>query len=200
MWLILMFDVTHSHVCHDSFICVPWLICICVMWLILKLDVTRAYVWRDSFICVTWLVYMCDMTHSHASTGSCIRVRWLDRICDVTHSYVWHDSLTRVIHMLDTARAHLCASAEYRLFYRALLQKRPMILFMCECEHSSTRRHRPFNVCISLKWPIYMCNVTRCILGQVSRSSATYISLKWLIHTHHMTRSYVWRDPFLGVT
>jgi len=23
------------------------------------------HVWHDSFICVTWLIHMCDMTHSY---------------------------------------------------------------------------------------------------------------------------------------
>ena len=26
---------------------------------------TRSHVWHDSFMCVTWLIHMCDMTHSH---------------------------------------------------------------------------------------------------------------------------------------
>jgi len=43
-WLIHMCDMTHSYVCHDSFI---WLIHMCV--------VTHSYVCHDSFICASWL-------------------------------------------------------------------------------------------------------------------------------------------------
>jgi len=47
----------HSYVCHDSFICVPWLIDMCAM--------THTYVCHDSFICVPWLIHMCVMTRSY---------------------------------------------------------------------------------------------------------------------------------------
>ena len=49
--------ITHSHMRHDSFTRVPWLILICVM--------THAHVWHDSFIRGTWLTNTCAMTHSH---------------------------------------------------------------------------------------------------------------------------------------
>jgi len=47
-------DSAYSHVRHDSFICVTWLIHM--------RDMTRLYVYRDSFICVSWLIYLCDGT------------------------------------------------------------------------------------------------------------------------------------------
>ena len=57
-------DMTHSCVCHDSFICVTWLIhadsCICV-------TLTHAHMWHDALMCVTWLIHMCDTTHAHRS-------------------------------------------------------------------------------------------------------------------------------------
>ena len=72
------------------------------------------YEWHDSFICVTWLVHMCA----------------------VTDSYVWHDSLICVTWCIHTRRRAIwyeyinliVSFAEYRLFYRSLLQKRPIIL------------------------------------------------------------------------
>jgi len=52
-----MWAVTHSYVCHDSFIYVPWLIQIYAM--------THSYVCRDSFTCVPWLsVQHILMTHA----------------------------------------------------------------------------------------------------------------------------------------
>jgi len=56
-----MCDVTHSYVCRDSFVCVPWLIHMCAM--------THFYVveWFTmqvkGFICVTFLICMCAATH-----------------------------------------------------------------------------------------------------------------------------------------
>jgi len=46
--------VSHSYVCHDSFLCVPWLIPMCAM--------THSYVWHDSFMCVTWLLHTYEIT------------------------------------------------------------------------------------------------------------------------------------------
>jgi len=48
--LMRMCAMTHSYVCWDSFICVPWLIHICAM--------THSYVCHDSFICLPWLIHM----------------------------------------------------------------------------------------------------------------------------------------------
>jgi len=129
---IQMCDMTHSHVRHDSFICVTWLIhmlwhdsFICATWLIHKCDMTHSYVRHDSFICVTWLILMCDMTHPHVwhdsficTTwliqkcdmsrwnvwhGLFICVTWLIHVCDMTHSYAWHDSFICVTWLI-----HMC--------------------------------------------------------------------------------------------
>jgi len=67
-WLIHMCVMIHSYVCHDSFICVWWLIHMCVM--------THSYVCHDSFICVSWLIHMCVMTHSYVCGDSCVCVSW----------------------------------------------------------------------------------------------------------------------------
>jgi len=67
----------HAHMCHDSFICVPWIIHMCEM--------ARSYVWHDSFIRVTWLIHMCDMTHSYLWRDSFTCVTWLIHMCDMTH-------------------------------------------------------------------------------------------------------------------
>ena len=76
--------MTHSHVCHDSLLCVPWLIHMCAM--------THSHVWHDSFICVPWLIHMCAMTHSYVCHDSFICVPWLIHMCAMTHSHVCHDS------------------------------------------------------------------------------------------------------------
>jgi len=78
-WLICMWDMTHSHVWHDSFTCdsftyVTWLVHICMTWLICMCKITLWYLWCDLFTFVTWLIH----------------------ICCVTHSYLWHDSFTCV--------------------------------------------------------------------------------------------------------
>jgi len=84
-WLIHMWNMTHSHVCNDPFVCVTRTIHM--------RDTTYSYAWNGSFIGVTWLLHMCDMTHAYAWHDAFIRVNWLIHTCDMTHSYAWHDSL-----------------------------------------------------------------------------------------------------------
>jgi len=64
--IILVCDMTRSHMWHDSFSYVTWLVRI--------YDMTRSRMWHDSFAYVTWLILMCDMTrigvsicHSYAN-------------------------------------------------------------------------------------------------------------------------------------
>ena len=91
-WLIHMCDMTHSYVWRDSVLCATWRIHMC--------DMTHSYVRHDPFLCVPWLIPMCAMTHSFAWRDSFICVIWRIHICDMTHSYVWHDSFTCVIWLI----------------------------------------------------------------------------------------------------
>ena len=92
-WLIHLLAMTHSYVCHDSFVCVPWLIC--VTWLIHLCGMTLSFVFvrRDSFICETCLVCMWDMTRLYLRHDSFICETWLVCMWDMTRLYVRHDSL-----------------------------------------------------------------------------------------------------------
>ena len=122
-------------------------VCVCVRWLI--------HVWHYSFMRnltpshVTWLIHVRHDSFMHVP--GLIRV-WHDSfICDITRPYatwlmhMWHDSF-----MWDMTRLCMCPGsfvcaymgwlrfvgslklwvslAEYCLFYRALLQKRPILL------------------------------------------------------------------------
>jgi len=73
-------NMTHSYLCHDSFI----------------------------FLCVTWIIQICDMIHSYMTnsigTQSSIRISPI-YLCDTTHSYVLHDSF---IFMYVTRCIHVC--------------------------------------------------------------------------------------------
>jgi len=126
-WLIHMCDMTHSYVCHDSFICKTWHI---HMWHgLFTCDMTHSYViwhthmWHDSFIrdmthsyvwhdslCLPvatgrwliWHIHMCDMTHSYVWHDTFMCVPWLIHMCDMTHSYVqWY------IHMCDMTHSYV---------------------------------------------------------------------------------------------
>jgi len=67
--VIDMCDMTRSHVWHDSFICVTWLI-LCVTWLTENSDRLADKMSRKRQMYAIWFVHMCDTTHS---------------MCDMTH-------------------------------------------------------------------------------------------------------------------
>jgi len=99
--------------CHDSSICVTWLIH--------TYEITHSYVWHDSFM----YVYMCDknltqscLQHWHyvMIPSHCRQQQWRSARNDMTHSYVWHDSfvcVTWLIHVYIRATwtwlNHTCA-------------------------------------------------------------------------------------------
>jgi len=188
-WLIHMCDMTHSYVCHDSFICVPWLIhsFICATWLVHMRDVThsymcamtRSYVCHDSFVYVPWLIHMCDMTHSYVWHDSFICGTWLIHMCAMTHSYVWHDSFicvpwlihsficaTWLVHMRDVTHSYMCDMTR-SYAWRDSFVCATWLVDMRDVNHS------------------YMCN----IYVQLSRARS------------QQTRSYVWHEPstYIGV-
>jgi len=137
-------------------------------------------------ICAIWLIHTCDMAHTK---------------CPATSS------------RLPTSRRKLFF-AECRLFYRALLQKRPMIaniktqsnvwceVFICVprlinmCDTTHLCDTNPSWVChdplICVKRLIRMCDLTHSYLCHDS-----FIRVPWLIHIGDTTHSYAWLDPFM---
>jgi len=111
-----MCAMTHSYMCQDSFICVPWLIPMCAM-IISMCAMTYSYIRHDSFLCeyahmlawvhwdtigcckyhdsfiyVPWLILMCTMTHSYVCCTVFTFVPWLISMFAMTCAYVRHDS------------------------------------------------------------------------------------------------------------
>jgi len=137
-WLTPMCAMTHSHVCHDSLPCAPWLSnktqkrSIDVYTYILFIYILCIYIQP------TGSKDMCAMTHSHLFHDSTARLKkeqeiylhiyvWYIYICIYiyvytymymyiyiyTHSYVRHDSFIFVqwrIHMWATTNWYVCAT------------------------------------------------------------------------------------------
>jgi len=119
LWLTLMCNRTHEliHMCDmitacAAFACATWPIdarvCVCVCVCVCAFPGATWLTACDSLPCATWHI------------NSLICATWLTLMRRGTHLYA------RGIH------------SEYRLFYRALLQKRPMItvhIYMCDMTH-----------------------------------------------------------------
>ena len=111
--------------------------CICVTHIL-----TYHYLWDGSFIFVTHILYLWLLhVYNNMRQTSCI---YVTRV--LAYHYLWHDSFAYVTHILfmTFSRVQRCVKtllhlwlvgslrlwvsfAEYCLFYRALLQKRPII-------------------------------------------------------------------------
>jgi len=72
VWLIRMCAMTHSYVCHDSFICEPWLIHIWTDSFLCGPPFYDACEWQDSFKYVPWRIHVCGKTHLYEKGLICI--------------------------------------------------------------------------------------------------------------------------------
>jgi len=177
-WLMHMCDMTRAHVWHDSGTCVTWLIHMCGINVNRLCAMTHAHVWHDPCICVTWLMHMCDMTHAYVWHDSCICVTWLRHMCDMTHAYVWHDLCTCV-----TWLNRLCAMTHAQVWHD---------LYIC------------------VTWLIRMCGVTHaylrldsfihsyvCAWDHQIRSPSLFwgdVTQLWTIHWRIITRIQPWTN------
>ena len=144
-------------------------------------------------------------------------------MCDMTHSYVWHASFVCVIRPMYIIRMFdrkwQVSFAEYRLFYRALLQKRPIthdacvtndgcVIGMCDPTRSYAWHERSYAwhdsfMCVIR--PIYMCDTTNSFLrtGIWVEWNDSFIYVTCLMHICDtmcdMTHLYVWHDSFIYV-
>ena len=166
-------DMTHSHVWHDSFICVTWLIRIYEIPPSCFLDR-----WHDSFSCVIRLIHMCDVTHAHVCHDSFICVTWRMPMCVMTHSYVWHDSfpcVTWLVHTCDMTYSHV--RHDYAHAWRDLsscVTYHHHVVSTVEMTHSYVS-HDPFIcvTCLCVIWLMPMCDMTHIYVWHYSYTGAT---------------------------
>jgi len=118
-------DMTRCCVCHDSLLCVTWLVVAC--------DMTRCCVWHDSSLCVPWLVVVCDMTRYCVWHDSSLCVPWLVVVCDMTRYCVWHDSLLCVTYDALTSATRLIDTCDISL--RVCDMTRCCVQDVCDMTH-----------------------------------------------------------------
>jgi len=85
-------DMTHSCVWHDPFGLLVCVICLYDMTGSYVSDMTYSCVWHDLFGTFACMIGLYDMTHSYAWHDTFICVTWHIHMCDMTHSYVWHNT------------------------------------------------------------------------------------------------------------
>jgi len=177
-------DITHSHVWHESFIRVTWLIRhMCEMadsygWhdsFISVWHVSFIYVWNDFFICERWRSNFLADFHDLIEIDICVNVNW--------NVWMWHD-----------------ADACIRLTWR---------IHMCTCDVTrSYAWHNSFTCAI---WLIYMCDITHSHVQQIFLTYATRFSgfsqalmsapiTVDMYVEFDMTYSYVWHDACICAT
>jgi len=146
-----------------------------------------SHAWMKISCHMTWFVHTCG-------NDSLICVTYIIRTCDVTHSSV--------------------SFAEYRLFYRALLQKRPVIIDMCGMHHSPSHdmiRSYVWQwlIDVTYQWVIDMTSMRHASFVRVTwlNSIIGCTCVTWLISTCEMTfivcdmtHSHVWHASFVRVT
>jgi len=93
---LMCFWVLYVYVCHDSFICGPWLIhantCRLSHVYLVRVSVCGGH---DTLVCVPWLIYTRDMTHSYEHMFLVWCVSWsYTCICVLIHQCACHDSFT----------------------------------------------------------------------------------------------------------
>ena len=174
-------DITRSHVWHESFASVTWIIHMC--------DMGHSCLWQDLFIRVPWLIHICvthqvlvsrqyvgiyifhtcDMTHS-----------WLIHIHDITHSYVWHDSFIRVTWLVHICVTHqVLVSRQYVGIY---------LIHTCDMTHSYTLH----NLFICVTWLVHACDMTRSHMCDTPGAGIATVC-------GYLPHSYVWHDSFTYV-
>jgi len=126
--------MTHSCVCHDSFICVTWLVHVsvhmcamthsCVLWLIHTCDMTHSCAWLRHYILPTSTVHtntrrrqVWYMSHSCVWNDWCeVKDRWHTSMTSVR----WHTSMTSVTLMTHLWYMNDVSVIDKRLMYHMM--------------------------------------------------------------------------------
>jgi len=170
-------------VCHDLFICVPWL-----FW--------------EHFICVSWLIHMCVMTLLEAPffcltqfwwvNNSSICVPWLIHTCAMTHSFVCHDSLICITCVLWLFREHLHFDSKDPDKWLWHIHTCAVTHYVCAMTFLETPLFRPTRFRLGIVTHSYVCHdsLWNSLLSSQKipiSDRDSCIRVPWLIHMCAMT-------------
>ena len=200
-----MCDMTYSHVRHDSFTYMTWLIFMC--------DMSHSHVWHGSFTGVAWLIHICGMTHSHVWHALFACVTWLIHICDITHphvcnhsvacviclkSQVWQDSFTCVtwlIHMCNMTPSHhslIPISQLIHAFSYKTHTRTSRVIRMLLAWRAKSIRRGYIHINMSMSLAIHLCLSTATIFSYETSHLFIWdmfphvtLAHQWVIHMTH---------------
>jgi len=180
-WLIRMCAMTHSCVCHDSFICVPWHTCECVV----------AHTWHTCEWVSFTLTSLIHTAHSPYSKKLVVR--------HMSHGFIttlWDmDLINKECDMWVT-----CHTVYLSQWWEACLIHMSHDSLKCSCV---IRDRSPSYVTHEYIHRYELSHVTHEWIHMHKLSRVWHnlcICVTWLIHTYDMNPSYMFRDSFVCVT
>ena len=178
--------MNYSHMEHDSFVCVPWLVRWCAV-----THSQSVHRWTRQNTC------SCNMTHSHVRCDSFVRdsLAVYALMSATNNSFVWHGSFTRVVWLIRTAT---------RLMRMWMMTRLHVCRSWLTCRLHIVGRDQ-YLVCATLL--IHTCDVTHSYVCRDSRAGYTslsetnnlcawqdsFVRVLWLVRTFAVTRSQATR-------
>ena len=161
---------SHSHVRHDSFTCVTWLIHMC--------DMTHSHVWHDSFTCVTWL-----MLWSTDSKDNCLKNRLL--IEAVRPEVSGLHTMSHVTHVDESC--HTCEWVMSHMWMSHVTHDNESC-HTCEWVMSLTHVDESCHTCAWVMSHMTMSHVTH--VNESCHTCEWVMSQMWMSHVTHVNESF----------
>jgi len=204
MWLACL------HVCHDSFICVSWLIHMC--------DMTHPYLWHDIFNQHTvHNVHICDMTRH-------VTCEWvMSHMNESCH--IWTSHVTYMLYITcEASILHMhtqkwCPKKNGANVTNSIIAEMPRTLLSWKWlihighvtdvvwhdAHTEMSRTLLSQRCHELYYHsndsfILATSQTSCDMTHTHVWHDSHVCVTWRIHTCDMTHTYVWHDAFIWST
>jgi len=189
VWLFYMCDsigLSALYVWYDSFICVVWLICMCV-WRCSYLlsDPFTCVTWLDRVICVEELICMCVSRRVCLLSDSFTCVTWLICVGQMWRlgyylCHVWYDSFMCVFG--GTGWRRLIGSPKLQIIFHKIATKYRSLLRKMTCKDKGSYESSPPCIGIyNIEWVIHMCDMTDLSWANVAiELSVLYVV--WLIY------------------
>ena len=166
-------------------------------------DKTHSHVWHDSILCVTWLISMCDMTQSYARHNALVYVRMRVRVYVCVRAHAWICVRVRACACVRVcarvcACVHVCVRVHVCMRVCGCAR---VCLYVCVCIFMmcfvcvwlcADRRARISDNSRALWWPPVETRTPSLLMyekSHISHGNEPYII--WISALHHAKRSTI---------